>query len=191
MELTIELLDRLAMEARVKDSRPGWLKQLPGSVRPSQRYYRFLFLLCRELRPGKVLELGVCRGVSGFHLAAGVRPNSGHVWGVDCNPQLIPKQLLARTDYTFILGEAVRAAPKLARQGPFDVIFFDTVHLKEQITDEVAVYTEMMSRPGLQLFDNLRAYDMGEFWAELEGEKTRMDWLCTGGRGGFGARIVR
>lgn len=194
--MTLEQIARIAKRSIEQDNRNQGLQALPGARRGMHLYYRFLFEVCRELMPKKVVELGVCLGVSGFHLAAACKPHGGHVWGVDCHRQHINKRLFKVPNYTFLHLESVRAAKTLAKHAPFDLVFFDTVHNREQLEAEVEAYEPLMARPGLMLFDNLLMNDLPDFWRECRWQKKgRNDRLSDQSdrkvnQGGFGWIIL-
>lgn len=189
--LSMERIEQIARQSIKKDNRGEGLRKLPGAQRGMHLYYRFLFDFCREFKPAKVLELGVCLGVSGLHLARACKPHGGHVWGVDAHRQHIMPRLLRTENYSFVHSESVRAARLLANEAPFDVVFFDTLHVREQLEAEVAAYGPLTRRPGVWLFDNICANDLPVWWEEQTGKKARFDRLSDQShravnKGGFG-----
>jgi predicted O-methyltransferase YrrM len=91
-------------------------------------------------------------------------------------------------NFHFVLNEAVRAAESIEQHGPWDVVFFDSVHVYDQVTAEVEAYTPQMAPNGIQLFDDiLKRDEMRRFWEELPGEKFTFPNLSPHG---FGVRVA-
>jgi predicted O-methyltransferase YrrM len=183
--VTTEQLRAIITRSRKHDRRPPFLRGLIGAKRPVNKYYNAIYEIARTLKPERVLELGVFRGVSAAHWALG-NPE-GQVYGIDCNPQPLLNQVKRIDNFHFILNETVRAADSVARNGPWDVVFFDSVHVYDQITAEVEAYTPQMAEQGFQLFDDIAKREgMRRFWSELRGDKDTYPNLSPHG---FGVRV--
>jgi hypothetical protein len=102
-------------------------------------------------------------------------------------PQSLLKKVREIANFNFVLNETVRAAEAIAHHGPWDIVFFDSVHVYDQITAEVEAYTPQMADNGVQLFDDIfKREGMRRFWAELSGDKDAYPGLS---QCGFGVRV--
>jgi predicted O-methyltransferase YrrM len=110
----------------------GWNDGEPEMVRA-------VWCLVRHLRPAKVVETGVARGVtSRFILEALERNGAGHLWSIDLPPPLDPElnaQVGAAVDdrcrhrWSYIRGSSRRHLPRLlASLGQIDLFVHDSIH---------------------------------------------------------------
>lgn len=114
------------------------LEELQSDLLGDERrnYYRFLYHLALDLRPGLCLEIGVETGLGSAHMCAAAAIYGGRVVGVDCGNHEVPCDLLPRWygNYDFVLGnstadETLRAVRDLVRRyGPAGLVFQDSSH---------------------------------------------------------------
>lgn len=90
---------------------------------------KFLYSIIRQLRPARVLEIGVYDGCSSCHILQGLYDNKfGHLYSVDINSGVGGKvPLYLRPNWTLIIGDATTIdLPEFC-----DVVFEDSVHEAE------------------------------------------------------------
>ena len=111
------------------------------------RFAQAVWCLICHLRPGKVIETGVARGVtSRVILEALERNGAGQLWSIDLpatDPSLhdeigvaVPRRLYGR--WTYIAGTSRRELPKLLSQiAPIDIFVHDSSHTERNILFEL------------------------------------------------------
>jgi predicted O-methyltransferase YrrM len=100
-----------------------------------------LWVLVRHLRPERVIETGVARGISSaFTLEAMARNGAGHLWSIDLPPlggdwasqigiAVAPER---RDRWTYIRGASRRVLPRLlAGLGSIDLFTHDGLHTRK------------------------------------------------------------
>ena len=155
---------------------------------PPSRYYRFLQVLARELKPALSVELGVCGGGGSMHLAEGYP--QGVVVGVDVaydHPQQLEYIKSNYLNFTFWQGDSVKDAEMISRQyGLVKILFIDTVHTYEQTVKEFEAWRPYLAPGVVVCFDDLRRVEMNGFWEWLPEPKVRLDFLHATAESGFG-----
>jgi hypothetical protein len=119
----------------------GWGDGEPGLVRA-------VWCLTHHLRPDKVVETGVARGITTrFLLEALERNGAGHLWSIDLPPPLdrslhtqiglaVPRSLHPR--WTYVRGSSRRRLPTLlARIRPIDLFVHDSTHTARNLLFEL------------------------------------------------------
>jgi len=179
-----EMFEHLAYKARRDE--PYNDGRFPPSV-----YYRFMRQLAAYIHPRLSVELGVCGGGGGLHLALGYP--EGYVVGIDkCDnyPENIRHILGACCNYEFRIGDSWKEAVKVyADFGKIDILFIDTVHTYDRTMLEFIVWRPYLSRHAVVLLDDLYREGMDELWEDMPGSKVRLDDLHYGDSttgGGFG-----
>jgi len=100
---------------------------------------RAIWCLTRHLRPIKVVETGVARGVSSRFILEGLERNgTGHLWSIDQPPPLDPElyeevgaavEGRCRRRWSYIRGSSRRRLPQLlASLGQIDLFVHDSLH---------------------------------------------------------------
>ena len=119
----------------------GWGDGEPGLVRA-------VWCLTRHLRPARVVETGVARGItSHFILEALAQNGAGHLWSVDLPPprdrnlhaqigSAVPEGL--RDRWTYVRGSSRRRLGKLLAQlGEIDLFIHDSRHSERNLLWEL------------------------------------------------------
>jgi hypothetical protein len=119
----------------------GWGDGEPGFVRA-------VWCLTRHLRPSKVVETGVARGLTTrFILAALERNAHGRLWSIDLPPErwpelheqigvAVPETLRAR--WVYVRGLSRRRLPRLLSQlGTIELFVHDSKHTKRDLLFEL------------------------------------------------------
>jgi hypothetical protein len=118
----------------------GWDDADPG-------FARAVWCLTSHLRPARVVETGVARGItSRIILEALGRTGTGHLWSIDLpatDPTLhdeigiaVPERLYAR--WTYLSGTSRRRLPGLlADVGPVDLFVHDSSHTERNVRFEL------------------------------------------------------
>jgi predicted O-methyltransferase YrrM len=155
----------------------------------SNPYYDFLTHIVRGFGASSVLELGTYSGGSTSYLGA-ARPEC-RVLTIDFQPQPGAAERLGGFPNVEVLV-ADTLSPSTVQKAqaafPFDLIFFDTLHEYNQISQEWSLYRPLLRPGGVALFDDIRINEgMMRFWNELEGQKQPLNHLH---HSGFGALIV-
>jgi len=142
-----ELFERLAAETREKSSAPQMMVGLLEG--------RFLGVLVRSLRAGRVLELGTFTGYSSISMALALPPG-GRVITCDVNPETteIARRyaqeagVVDRIEYR--LGPALETIGGLG--GEFDLVFIDAD--KPNYVNYYEATLPLLVRSGLMVLDN-------------------------------------
>jgi predicted O-methyltransferase YrrM len=139
------------------------------------RLARLAWCLTRELRPQRVVETGVARGLTTRTILEALqRTGSGRLWSIDL-PPLIERELEAETaaavpddlrdDWTFLRGSSRRLLPGLvAELGTIDLFVHDSMHTTRNVRFELALAWGALAPGGALLVDDVeqnRAF--GEF----------------------------
>ena len=104
------------------------LQTLHGHMTSGHLQGRLLKMLVEMIRPQRVLEIGTFSGYSALCIAEGL-PDGGHLWTYEINDEMevFTRKWLENSPYndriTFIIGDAIREAPKLNLV--FDMAFLD------------------------------------------------------------------
>ena len=126
MTTPLELVMEAHARAIAGELAPERLHELPAATGVRERYYPFLYHLAVLLQPARIVEVGVCQGVSLAHLAAGAPPTC-QVMGVDNNPTQILD--IAMVKHLVAYGDSILDAQKFATQYggglPIDLLFLD------------------------------------------------------------------
>lgn len=116
---------------------------------------RLLVMLCRMIRPRKVLELGTFTGYATLCLAEGTPPQT-EIHSIEHNDELEEhlEKWFARSPYgrkiRMHFGEAEQLIPQL--KGPFDLVFLDLDKRHYRLCYELVL--EKMPAGGFLLADN-------------------------------------
>jgi len=142
---------------------------------------RTLWCIVRHLRPTRVIETGVARGITTRLLLEALRENgNGHLWSIDL-PMLrsrwydhtaaaVPKSL--RSDWTYLRGSSRRRLPGLLETIPeIDLFVHDSAHTEANMRFEFGWAWQAL-RPGGALV----SHDIGhnnafaDFTAAISGD---------------------
>lgn len=148
----------------------GWDDADPGLARA-------VWCLMVHLRPEKVVETGVARGVtSRVILEALERAGSGHLWSIDLpamDPSLhheigvaVPDRLRGR--WTYIAGTSRRRLPRLLSEiGPIHFFVHDSSHTERNVSFELSQVSGAIEE-GVILADDIdQSAAFGTFAARL------------------------
>jgi hypothetical protein len=137
----------------------GWGDGEPALVRA-------VWCLTRHLRPEKVVETGVARGItSRFLLEALEHNDSGSLWSVDLPPPLdrdlhaqigvaVPRRLAGR--WTYVHGSSRRRLPSLlAAIEPIDLFIHDSNHTARNLLFELRHAWHSLARGGFVVADDV------------------------------------
>ena len=133
---------------------------------------------------GIVLELGVRGGVSTSAFLLGVERDDGHLFSVDINPRC--KNIFwGHPGWTFIESDSKdfdRIEANVLGVGhplAFDLIFLDTTHTFEQVSQELKMWSHYLKPKGTILVHDVTKYPSGggkacEQFAKTENWKYRV-----------------
>lgn len=137
----------------------GWGDGEPGMVRA-------IWCLIHHLRPGRVVETGVARGItSRFVLEAFTRAGRGHLWSVDLPPPsnrelhdqigiAVPRSL--RAQWTYVHGSSRRRLPGLlAEVGEIDIFIHDSRHTQRNLLFELDHAWHALRTSGVAVADDV------------------------------------
>jgi hypothetical protein len=137
----------------------GWGDGEPGLVRA-------VWCLTCHLRPQKIVETGVARGVTTrFLLEALERNGAGHLWSIDLPPPLdrslhaqigiaVPRSLHHR--WTYVRGSSRRRLPTLLeRIRPIDLFVHDSAHTARNLLFELEHAWPALSLNGFVVADDV------------------------------------
>jgi predicted O-methyltransferase YrrM len=122
-----------------------------------------LYLLVRAARPRTIVETGVLYGASSAHiLAALARNDAGELYSVEIgrdprepsHDHFVPTEL--RDRWRLIIGDSRRELPVLlARCGPVDIFYHDSLHTFEHMTWELETAFSHLSSEGVLSSDDV------------------------------------
>jgi hypothetical protein len=142
----------------------------------------------RHLRPRRVVETGVARGVtSRIVLEALARNGRGHLWSIDL-PKLgavaqagsaVPAHL--RGHWAYFVGASARRLPPLVDQlGHVDLFIHDSLHTERNVRFELETVWPALSEAGVVLVDDIDdrvAYGSGRAFAAFVRAREETRWL--------------
>ncbi len=141
----------------------------------SNPYYNLLYSVAKELQPKLIVELGTCTGGSTSHLAAGT---SSKVLSVDIEIRADARERLLAFDNVELMQGDTRnpeLVTEVAKRGPIDLLFIDTLHTAEQVTAELALFGPLVRPGGLIFFDDIRMNPgMSAWWDILDEDKLEL-----------------
>ena len=131
------------------------LQTLHGHMTSGHLQGRLLKMLVEMIRPQRVLEVGTFSGYSALCIAEGL-PDGGHLWTYEINDEMevFTRKWLENSPYndriTFIIGDAIREAPKLNLV--FDMAFLDGD--KRSYVESYEAVLPIVRQGGFLLADN-------------------------------------
>lgn len=127
---------------------------------------RFAWCLARHLRPGRVVETGVARGLTTRTLLEGLRRNGGpgRLWSIDLPPFVedraretavaVPQGL--RDRWTLVSGSSRKRLPGLLRTlGRIDLFVHDSSHTARNVRFELEEAWRALAPGGAVLIDDV------------------------------------
>ena len=158
--------------ARGRGTYGGWDDADPAVARAA-------WCLVRHLRPARVVETGVARGITTrVVLEALERNGEGRLWSIDLPPLLEPglaPQLGAavpedcRDRWTLLQGSSRRTLPALlARLGEIDLFIHDSLHTERNVRFELSRAWASLSPGGGMLVDDVDQNRGFHAWFESE-----------------------
>jgi hypothetical protein len=121
--------------------------------------------LTRHLRPERVIETGVARGITSRVVLEAMELNAqGHLWSIDLPPmregwrqqagQAVPERLRGR--WTLLRGSSRRLLPSVvARAGALDLFIHDSLHTSGNMTFELETAWAILRSGGALLADDV------------------------------------
>lgn len=177
-QLTIDQLKRLVYLApKTKVTVPAECGEING------HYYAFLYLLAMNVQPDLIVELGTGREArSAVHFALGAP--KAKVIGIDIElPTFVPYP-----NIEWIQGDTWLSVKKVeALHIPLDILFIDSEHLTRQALGEYLLYSPLVRKGGIVLFDDIRVGGMEGLWSQIAEPKFTCDDLHQ--PQGFGVKI--
>jgi predicted O-methyltransferase YrrM len=125
-----------------------------------------LWMLIRHLKPLRIVETGVARGVSSAFILDALDKNGvGHLWSIDLPPirganeftgSAVPARLQNR--WTYILSSSRRALPPLLFElGAIDIFLHDGLHTAETMTFEFHHVWPYLVKNGVLVSDDVQS----------------------------------
>lgn len=146
--------------------------QMPANA-PFAKYHngdallgRMCYAVCRALRPGTIVETGVCYGVTSAYLLAALEANGdGHLESIDLPPLakngddfvgwLVPGDLAHR--WSLHRGASARLLrPLVARLGPIDLFVHDSLHTYKNMRAEFEGVWPALRAGGILISDDVQ-----------------------------------
>ena len=141
-----------------------------------------------HLRPRRVIETGVARGVTSWIILEALARNAtGHLWSIDLPKlawtfeagQAVPAALRSR--WTYLRGASTRLLPPLVAQlGEIDLFIHDSLHTEGNVRFEMETAWPALSEQGLVLvddIDDIEAYGSGRAFSAFVRDRDRSTWL--------------
>jgi predicted O-methyltransferase YrrM len=137
--------------------------------REDRHYYLYLNALVEVAQPKQILELGTNQGGSTLFMLLGM-PEGSKLATVDIDPAP-PANLLDFQDHrlTIVVGDVLdNMIYETLRLDPIDLLFIDTEHDYDQVSQEWEIYQRYMRAGGLVAMDDITINPgMIKFWDEL------------------------
>jgi hypothetical protein len=143
---------------------------------------RTAWCLVRHLRPERVVETGVGRGLtSRTVLAALERNDTGRLWSIDLPPAFtprlqrqtaaaVPPELRAR--WTYVEGASRRRLPRLTTElGRIDLFIHDSMHTTRNVLFELEMVWTALRPGGAMLVDDVNLNRAFELFTARAGEE--------------------
>ena len=164
---------------------PAHLHNEVKNGRGDNLYYKWLACLIRLLKPAQVVELGAAAGISTIMIASELSKDS-IFYSVDNDPTIAWKWITK--DYpqlVKILGDDLDLSvwPKDAELQATDIWFVDTLHTKEQLTEEIKLYSPFWKKGAIIIFDDIKMPELRPIWEALPYDKCEDDRLHYSGFG--------
>jgi hypothetical protein len=149
---------------------------------------RAIWCAIRHLRPARVVETGVARGVTSWIvLEALARNGTGHLWSIDL-PNLawafdaghaVPARL--RTRWTYLRGASTRLLPRLVDDlGSIEVFIHDSLHTEANVRFELETVWPAVTEGGVLIVDDIddaAAYGAGRAFTSFVRDRNVPRWL--------------
>ena len=133
------------------------------------QYYQWLALLVRRQQPKLVVELGSNLGVSTVMLYSELADDASLI-SVDLHRNLafVPDRMYIDERVRFVFGDDLNLAIYGSNlPAGIDLLFIDTVHTREQLNREWAVYQHLCNPGAIVVLDDIRMEDMFGSWESL------------------------
>jgi len=167
------------LEALVSREEDASLRS-PGTA---AHYYRFLYLLTKELKPSLSVELGTHTGISAACLAEGYP--EGCVITVDCIQRVL--DISRRPNVEYFHQDSLKLL-NIAEKS-IDVFFSDTYHDGIKPKQEYELYLPYIKEGGILMFDDISLLpEMKVFWENFKPQGEKFE-LPVHGWAGFGIVI--
>jgi len=135
---------------------------------------RLCYALCRALRPLRIVETGVCHGVTtAFVLQALTQNNRGTLFSIDLPPlgnagddfvgALVPQNLRSRWVLRRGTSRALLSG-LLSELGRIDFFLHDSLHTYRNMRREFAAITPYLSQTAVVLSDDIERNDAFDEW---------------------------
>jgi predicted O-methyltransferase YrrM len=130
---------------------------------------RLCYLVVRMIRPARVVETGVCYGVTSSYLLAALNKNNyGHLYSIDLPPLgsngddyvgwLVPNELKDR--WTLRRGTSERLlAPIVQELGTLDLFIHDSLHTFKNMKQEFETSWSALNSRGILISDDIEGND--------------------------------
>lgn len=162
------------------DTRPSWLRELPGAVHPGEQYYLFLYLMLSKFRESAAcLEIGTRGGTAAFHMAYATKNNGGFVTTVDIDPSCVVNVGIIASAHGIenicaLAGDSTR----MSLSGECDVLFIDGDHTLRSSYGDYLQYRQLVRDGGFIFFDDTRLNPgMTAAWNAIADPKIEMPQL--------------
>jgi len=168
-DLTDRFSNNLEFQRKMKEARDFLGKSNAGI---EERASLLLYLICRTLRPMKVVETGVASGFSSASMLQALEDNGvGELYSVDLHYRdgvtipfgkqlgwVIPEHLEHR--WHLLLGESVKVIPHVLKEvGPVDLFFHDSRHTYRTMMKEYKMIWPRLVEGGLLLSHDVQLND--------------------------------
>lgn len=183
----IERIFQEILTNRLPEFRPEVVAKNPHEPAVLCRYYRLLFEYVRVTNAKTAMETGTFRGASALHLASGA-PEI-RVLTVDCDPEAKKRvDALKRPNIDAVVSRSVDIVEYVREKyAPLDVLFLDSDHTYETVSEEWKTYRPLLKVGGAAFFDDIHMNPgMDRFWNEITDPKIDISQLHVKG---FGAAV--
>lgn len=166
-----------------KDERSEYLRAIVK--KPEKfRYYNFLYLLAKEVKPKHIVELGTNQGASALHFKLGCPESCVTTVDIKIPPHV--KKLLEENNIHYRVMDSVKGLYTIKPE--IDILFIDALHTYSKVKAEYITALPKMKKGGIILLDDIEHNELKPLFAGIKEEKTKLNHLHP--VSGFGAVIA-
>lgn len=107
-----------------------------------------LYNCIHNLNNTTLVELGIDAGASTRLLESSLTPNNNKAYGIDP----ISNYISNHPSYSYIQDDSVESGKNWSKDNPPSLVFFDTVHAKEQVLCELYYWWDLLTLNGWAIF---------------------------------------
>lgn len=126
-----------------------------------------------KIKDGIFVDLGVRYGTSSYIMLLNSDQNNNNVYGIDIHND-VDSNVINNPRYTFIQSDSIQAGKEWDLNNKIDVLFVDTLHIKEHVLGELQVWYPHLKENALVVFhdtnwpEDKRDFYNNQYWDRPE-----------------------